>query len=270
VHAADESTLAAADQGHAKFPIQCAVGGHGLTCSWRRRSRENHFAERGIAGVSFVANRRLLSPLAAAKLRLAFAPIKRYDPPVGAAIGDSHRDLQTGHTQMANSRLTWTAIGLVVGLVVGLNVTGVWPQIPIHATATHGQDNFAICTGVLDENVEGLFVLDSVTGELKGVAMNIQTRRFNTFFEYNVARDLPPGSKNPQYRIVTGVTNIRQVVAAGQLARTVVYVAEASSGQVIAYGVPWVTGRHSSPILLREPLVPLDKWQFRTTAIRDK
>lgn len=171
---------------------------------------------------------------------------------------------------MANSRITWTVVGMVAGLVVGLNLAGLWPQVPVHATATHGQDNFAICTGVLDENLEGVFVLDGVTGELKGAAMNVQTRTFNTWFEYNVTRDLPTNTKNPQYRIVTGVTNIRQVVAAGQLGRTVIYVAEVTSGQVVAYGVPWVTGRHSSPVMLREPFIPLARWQFRTTAIRDK
>lgn len=172
---------------------------------------------------------------------------------------------------MANSRMAWLFVGLAVGIVVGLNLAGWWPQVPVHAVATHGQDNFAIATGVLDENVEGIFVLDAVTGELKGAAMNIQTRRFNTWYEYNVARDLRvAGSKNPQYRMVTGMTNIRQVVAAGQLGRTVLYVAEANSGQVMAYGVPWVTGRHSSPIPLRQTLIPLDRWQFRTTAIRDE
>jgi hypothetical protein len=171
---------------------------------------------------------------------------------------------------MANSRITWAFLGLAAGLIVGLNVAGLWPQVPVHATATHGQDNFAICTGVLDLNVEGVFVLDSVTGQLKGAAMNIQTRTFNTYFEYDVTQDLPTTSKNPQYRIVTGITNIRQVVAAGQLASTVIYVAEATSGQLMAYGVPWVTGRSSSPVLLREPLVPLARWQFRTAAVRDQ
>lgn len=172
---------------------------------------------------------------------------------------------------MRRSRSAWLVVGLAIGLIVGLNLSGWWPQVPVHATATHGQDNFAIATGVLDENVEGIFVLDSVTGELKGAAMNIQTRRFNTWFEYNVARDLQAsGAKNPQYRMVTGITNIRQVVAAGQLGRTVIYVAEFTSGQVMAYGVPWVTGRHSSPVPLRDAFMPLDRWQFRTTAIRDK
>lgn len=171
---------------------------------------------------------------------------------------------------MANSRTLWMLAGLALGLVVGLNVVGVWPQVPIHAVATHGQDNFAIATGPLDENVEAIFVLDSVTGDLKGAAMNVQSRQFNTWYEYNVSRDLPvSGSKNPQYRIVTGFTNIRQVVAAGQLGRTVVYVAEATTGQVAAYGVPWVTGRYTSPIPLRMNLLLLDRWQFRTTPVRD-
>ncbi len=119
---------------------------------------------------------------------------------------------------MANSRTVWLLAGLAAGLVIGLNLAGLWPQVPVHAVATHGQDNFAIATGPLDENVEAVFVLDSLTGDLKAAAMNVQSRRFNTWYEYNVSRDLPvSGSKNAAYRIVTGFTNIRQVPAAGQL-----------------------------------------------------
>jgi len=172
---------------------------------------------------------------------------------------------------MTSTRSLWLAGGLVVGLVIGLNVAGVWPQIPVHAVATHGQDNFAIATGPLDDNVEAIFVLDSVTGELKGASMNVQSRRFNTWWEHNVSRDITVGgSKNPSYRIVTGYTALRQVPASGQLGRTVLYVAEATSGQVVAYGVPWITGRYTSPIPLRQNLLLLDRWQFRTIPVRDQ
>lgn len=171
---------------------------------------------------------------------------------------------------MASSRSVWLLVGLAAGLVLGLNLGGYWPQVPVHAVATHGQENFAIATGPLDENVEGIFVLDSLTGELKAAALNVQTRRFNTWYEYNVSRDLPlPVGKTPQYRIVTGITNFRQIVSAGQLGRTAVYVAEKSTGQIVAYGVPWVAGRYTSPIPMRLPLEKLDHWQFRTTPIRD-
>jgi hypothetical protein len=170
---------------------------------------------------------------------------------------------------MANSRSAWLVVGLVAGLVLGLNLGGLWPQVPVHAVATHGQDNFAIATGPLDENVEGIFVLDSVTGDLKAAALNVQSRQFNTWYEYNVAKDLPVSGTKPQYRIVTGITNFRQLVSAGQVGRLAVYVAEMSSGQVVAYGVPWIAGRFTSPIPMRLPLEKLDHWQFRTTPIRD-
>ncbi len=171
---------------------------------------------------------------------------------------------------MGNRRLAWLAIGIALGLIVGLNVSGIWPQVPLHAVATHGQDNFAICTAPMDQDVEAIFVLDFVTGDLKATVLNVQMRRFNTLFEYNVLRDLPaPTSKNPQYRIVSGFANIRQNVAAGQLASSVVYVAEVTTGQMVAYGIPWQSGRASGVVPVKAALVPLDRWQFRTTPIRN-
>jgi hypothetical protein len=171
---------------------------------------------------------------------------------------------------MRNSKVAWLLAGAVAGLVVGLNLTGIWPQVPLHAVATHGQDNFAICTAPMDEDVEAVFILDDATGELKAAVMNVQMRRFNTFFDYNVLRDLPAtGGKNGRYRIVSGIANIRQNVAAGQMARSVVYVAEITSGQMVAYGVPWVPGRSASLVPFRGTLIPLDRWEFRSTAIRN-
>jgi hypothetical protein len=122
----------------------------------------------------------------------------------------------------------------------------------------------------MDNDVEAVFVLDSVTGDLKAAALNTQMRRFNTFYEYNVIHDLPAASsKNPSYRIVSGIANIRQNVQAGQVAHSVVYVAEVSSGQLVAYAVPWITGRASGAIPVQAQIIPLDRWQFRTTPIRN-
>lgn len=171
---------------------------------------------------------------------------------------------------MQPSRITWLVAGIATGIVIGLNVAGWWPQVPLHAVATHGQDNFAICTAPMDDDIEAIFILDDATGDLKAACLNVQMRRFKTFFEYNVLGDLPaPNAKNARYRIVSGVANIRQNVAAGQMARSVIYVAEISSGQVMAYGIPWVPGRAASMVPFRGTLIPLDRWQFRTTAIRN-
>ncbi len=171
---------------------------------------------------------------------------------------------------MRQSKVAWMLVGLAGGVVIGLNLAGWWPQVPLHAVATHGQDNFAICTTPMDEDVEAIFVLDDVTGDLKGSVLNVQTRRFNTLFEYNVLRDLSmPDAKNARYRIVSGVANIRQNVAAGQMARSVLYVAEVTSGQIVCYGMPWVPGRASAMVPYKGTLIPLDRWKYRTAEVRN-
>ena len=89
-------------------------------------------------------------------------------------------------------------------------------------------------------------------------------------YDYNVTRDLPAAnSKNPHYRMVSGVANIRQNIAAGPLAQSVIYVAEVTSGQLVAYGVPWVSGRANGMVPVTSTLVPLDRWQYRTTPVRN-
>src|SRR4051812_6114177 len=106
----------------------------------------------------------------AGSARLAFEGVRRYDPgcvcrpPFGRKPGSRRLVENLG---MPNSKLTWLAVGLMAGVVIGLNASGLWPQVPLHAVATHGQDNFAICTGPLDDEIEAIFVLDFATGDLK-------------------------------------------------------------------------------------------------------
>ena len=39
--------------------------------------------------------------------------------------------------------------------------------MPLHATATHGLDKFAIATGLVDDSVEALYFLDFLTGDMR-------------------------------------------------------------------------------------------------------
>jgi hypothetical protein len=169
---------------------------------------------------------------------------------------------------MMQSRGTWLAIGLAVGLVVGLNLGGYWPQVPIHAHATHGQDNFAICTGTIDPEIEAVYLLDYVTGDLKAAVLSINTRMFNTYYSYNISKDFSPnGIKNPRYLMVSGFADMRRSVAV-PIGQGVIYIAEMTSGQVACYGLPWSPGRQSSNAPVTATVLLLDKLKFRTTAIR--
>src|ERR1044071_1236909 len=80
------------------------------------------------------------------------------------------------------SRSAYLGIGLVVGLIVGLNLEGLWPSVPLHAAATHGIDKFAIATGLVDNTVEALYFLDFLTGDMRAAVINPKTGKFNAFF----------------------------------------------------------------------------------------
>lgn len=172
---------------------------------------------------------------------------------------------------MMKSRGSWLAVGLAVGFVVGLNVGGYWPQIPIHASATHGQDNFAICTGSIDPEMEAVFLLDFITGDLRAAVLSVNTRTFMTFFARNISKDFTDGKgaevKNPKYLMVTGFADMRRQtnIPVGQ---AVVYIAEMNSGQLACYGLPWNPARQSQAGQLMMEFLPLDKFKFRQQIIR--
>lgn len=164
-----------------------------------------------------------------------------------------------------NRRAVWLGLGVAIGLVVG----GLWPQAPLHAVATDRQENFAICTGLIDEEVEALYFLDFLTGDLKGAVLNTNTGTFNAFFSHNVLNDLQIDiSKEPKYLIVTGMGRMRRTAGRAQPGNGIVYVAELTSGNVAAYAVPWV-GTPNTPAPIEAPFILMDLVPFRTSAVRD-
>ena len=94
--------------------------------------------------------------------------------------------------------------GIVLGLVIGLNIEGLWPSIPLHASATHGIDKFAIATGLVDDSVEALYFLDFLTGDMRAAVINPKTGKFNSFFTRNIAADFGGAGRNSGYLMVTG------------------------------------------------------------------
>jgi hypothetical protein len=159
---------------------------------------------------------------------------------------------------ISDSRVVW----LVVGLIGGLGIATFWPHEPALASATDRTQQFAMATVSVNAitPLEGIFVLDFLTGTLRGAVLNEQTAKFSQFYLRNVAQDFQVDpKKEPRYAIVTGVANINSRPGF-QAANGVVYVAELSSGKVAAYGFPYVPARGPLPVV---PMVPLDTLQFR-------
>jgi hypothetical protein len=177
-------------------------------------------------------------------------------------------------TRRSNRWLAWLGCGVAVGLALGLAVHRLLPGVPVQATATEGFDNFAIATGLAGQQVEGVYFLDYLTGELKCAVINPQTGTFNAFFSYNVAADFAKAgaAANAKYLMVTGLADLPVPRGGGnnQLGKSIIYIAEANSGVVAAYSIQWNPSLLAAGRPQQGTFRLLDIRPFRTTAIRDQ
>ncbi len=137
--------------------------------------------------------------------------------------------LQSDHRVLASI----LQAAIVAAFIFGVLAAGYWPNVPIHAVATDRCDGFAMATGYCDEQVEAVYFLDFLTGDLSAAVVSKQTGRFNAFYTYNVAGDLAvnPG-RAPRYLLTTGSADLRRSGGkANSLSRSLVYVSELNSRQ---------------------------------------
>ncbi len=186
-----------------------------------------------------------------------------------------------GESTTVRSR-TVLGTGFALGLLVGFGMLiGSWmavsffrpqitlPETLLHAVATDGGETFSIATGPISDGVEGIFCLDFLTGELKCWVLNNRSNQIGGYFAHNIVPDLgvDPSRKNPRYLMVTGQTGLRGGGAAMRPSECVVYVADANSGNVVGYAIPWnrtVASRSAQ----QGVLVPVFKQAARQIEIR--
>jgi hypothetical protein len=175
--------------------------------------------------------------------------------------------------------------GASVGLFVGATMLAValWqrpssstevklPPELLKASATHGTNNFAVATGQVSDEAEGVFFLDFLTGELTCWVYYPRIQQFNAKFTTNVAAALPAAGQNPQYLMVTG--DINGVIGTGNQrpGGCLVYVVEPTTGTFVAYAIPWNRAIEKQQAPQAGALIPAGGGQVssRGGAIRDK
>ena len=157
---------------------------------------------------------------------------------------------------------------LGVGLAVGLGLAGFWPQSPLHAVATDRIDSFAIATGAIDDGVEAIYFLDFLTGDLQAAIISRQSGKFNAFYHANVFQAVGADpTRSPRFLMVTGLADVRRGGTRTQTARSVVYVAEVTTGRVAAYAVPWGQTTAAGGQIIQQPLVLMDVTAFRAPPV---
>jgi hypothetical protein len=176
------------------------------------------------------------------------------------------------------------ACGLVIGLAIGGALSaGIWlggartdgaalPQLSelkLQAMASHGSETFAIATGPIDGDVEGLFTVDYLTGELQCFVINPRFGGLGGWFKTNIAASLEPAKgKKPSYLIATGVFNAK----AGTYGNTrpagcICYVVDANTGEAAAYSFPWSQNAGNTGVTQATDMKLIYKWKCRALDI---
>ncbi|MCA9083253.1 MAG: hypothetical protein KDA81_04315 [Planctomycetaceae bacterium] len=155
---------------------------------------------------------------------------------------------------------------LVLGVILGAGTMLLTPQQKVAASAAAGNDKFSMCTVPVATIAEtdAVFVLDHLTGILRGGYLNSGTGAFTHTYLRNVAADfqLNPSTPEPRYCIVAGPANLRSG-GGNQPANGVLYIGELTSGAVIAYGFGRPQGRGSVAPM---EVVRIDGFAFREAA----
>ena len=141
---------------------------------------------------------------------------------------------------MPFTRYRWI-VALCLGLVGGLVVGGAWPHTPLHTVATDRTESYAMATGAVDADLEAVYFLDFLTGDLRAFVVGQKAGTFTGLFYRNVAADLGVDpAKNPKFMMVTGLDHIRREGGSRmQPSAAFCYVAEVTTGKMAAYAIPW-------------------------------
>jgi hypothetical protein len=177
------------------------------------------------------------------------------------AVDETHRNTQ-GEQIMANVAyrrgLILSAVGLGALLGAGVLVYRFGGSSPVYASATHGTENLTATTGFVEPGAEAIVYLDHVTGELTGYVLSTTTWQVVANYRHpGVNQDLQLANvKSPKYSVVSGTTAFKPK-GANRLGSCVVYVAEETTGLMVAYGMPWDTGNMTRTAAQNRPFVKL-------------
>ena len=144
----------------------------------------------------------------------------------------------------------FTACGLFLlstGMLVGVVTTLALDQpqtpaveLPLFATASDTGETMSMATGPIDDEMEGVFFLDFVTGELACAVLNSRTAKIGGIFKTNIIKDLGiEEAKKPAYLMTTGAATFIGRTGNNQPARCVVYVCDQNTGNYGAYSLTW-------------------------------
>lgn len=130
-------------------------------------------------------------------------------------------------------------------------------KLLLHADTAATGSTMAMATGPIDDDIEGLFVLDFKTGDLYCWVLGPNGGWMGEF-KTNVVAEFGGVEKGkmPEYIMTTGMVRPGGNTGQGRPANTVCYVADANSGKVAAFSFMWdrskgTTGTPQASVMTR-------------------
>jgi len=186
----------------------------------------------------------------------------------------SDRRIRSWGTLAAGVAIGLTLGGaMTVGVLLGQRsqsaVPSSWSDLKLKAMSTHGTDTFAIATGSVDDDVEGLYTLDFLTGDLQCFVINPRTGKFGGWFKANVAAHLgAEKGKKPNYLLTTGMINVQGYGGNQRPAASLCYVVDANTGDVAAFSFPWAKSATAAGMAQATEMALVGKWKARDINLR--
>ena len=114
-------------------------------------------------------------------------------------------------------------------------------SLKLQASGAAGGKTISLATGFVDESVEGVYILDHLTGNLQCWVLSPKTGKISGIYTANVNIGLEAdraGEKD--YVMAAGLFDFTGGAGGAKIpARSVVYVAEGNSGNVAAFGLQY-------------------------------
>lgn len=173
-------------------------------------------------------------------------------------IQPAQRNIQEHAMQISVRR---SMIFFLAGAIFGGSVLYFRPQANVKASVANGNDKFTMVTVPISVGeTEAVFVLNHLTGVLRGAVLNPNTGTFTNHYLRNVAADFETAAStpDPKYAIVSAPAFLRSAGPA-QPANGVIYIGELSSGAVICYSFALPRGRNVTGMM---ELGKLDFFKF--------
>ena len=129
--------------------------------------------------------------------------------------------------------------------------------------------NMSVATGRIEEFVEGLYVLDHLTGNLNVYVLNVRSGQLGASYRANILQDFgAQGGGEASYAMVTGnfdFSNLRQ--GQDRYANSICYVIDSNTGRIVGYTFAYSNTLISRGELQTGDLVKVVDWTAREQGV---